>query len=91
MPGWKKNAQDLLKTCPHNRAAQLASFSKETGQGLLLCVPLFEDKSISAGLFIIFFYCHYLFIYFYFFVFLPFLGQFLRHMEVPRLGIEWEL
>ena len=26
-----------------------------------------------------------------FFVFLPFLGPLLRHMEVPRLGVELEL
>ena len=32
----------------------------------------------------------YLFIYL-FIVFLPFLGLLLRHMEVPRLGVEWEL
>ena len=28
---------------------------------------------------------------FFFFVFLPFLGPLLRHMEVPRLGVELEL
>ena len=27
----------------------------------------------------------------FFFVFLPFLGPLLRHMEVPRLGVEMEL
>ena len=29
--------------------------------------------------------------FFFFFVFLPFLGLLPQHMEVPRLGIEWEL
>ena len=29
--------------------------------------------------------------FFFFFVFLPILGQLLRHMEVPRLGVESEL
>ena len=32
-----------------------------------------------------------LFIYLFIFVFLPFLGPLLRHMEVPRLGVESEL
>ena len=31
------------------------------------------------------------FFFFFFFVFLPFLGPLLRHMEVPRLGVESEL
>ena len=31
------------------------------------------------------------FLFFFFFVFLLFLGQLLRHMEVPRLGVELEL
>ena len=29
--------------------------------------------------------------FFFFFVFLPFLGPLLRHMEVPRLGVKLEL
>jgi len=33
----------------------------------------------------------YLFIYLFMFVFLAFLGPLLRHMEVPRLGVESEL
>ena len=32
-----------------------------------------------------------LFIYLFIFVFLPFLGRILRHMEVPRLGVYSEL
>ena len=30
-------------------------------------------------------------VFFFFFVFLPFLGLLLRHMEVPRLGVQSEL
>ena len=30
-------------------------------------------------------------VFFFFFVFLPFLGLLLRHMEVPRLGVESQL
>ena len=36
-----------------------------------------------VGIFLLFF--------FFFFVFLPFLGPLLRHMEVPRLGVQSEL
>ena len=35
--------------------------------------------------------CVCLFLFFSFFVFLPFLGPLLRHMEVLRLGVESEL
>ena len=30
-------------------------------------------------------------LFFFFFVFLPFLGLYLQHMEVPRLGVQLEL
>ena len=37
----------------------------------------------------ILFFCCFFFVFV--FVFLPFLGLFLQHMEVPRLGVQWEL
>ena len=35
--------------------------------------------------------CTQIFFLFFFFVFLPFLGLLMRHMEVPRLGVQSEL
>ena len=67
----------------------------------ILSLGLSPGVTASRKLSLIFFlflkegqlYLFYLFIFiiFYFFVFLPFLGLFLWHMEVPRLGVKSEL
>ena len=49
--------------------------------------PLTPDTLIRKFYFILFYFILFYFILFYFFVFLPFLGPILRHMEVPRPGL----
>ena len=52
------------------------------------CLPAQAAHSDFAFyLFIFYFILFYFILFIYFFVFLPFLGPLLRHMEVPRLGV----
>ena len=61
--------------------------AKRSVKGHLQCLRMrWMSLNLIAFFYFFFFFCLFFF-FFFFLVFLPFLGPFLRHMEIPRLEV----